>query len=136
EDSKQKCSCDACKDKYVRLSNLKAPSLTQRVNKTAVAVIIGWILFGYLTYKVSTVEVDIEVWDPYEILGISEGASSDQIKKVYKKLSLQWHPDKAPEDQKAEHEIKFIDITKAYKVLTDDDIRKNYEEWGHPDGKQ
>ncbi|CAG8489397.1 13194_t:CDS:10, partial [Ambispora gerdemannii] len=137
EDNKLQCSCDACKNKKARLAKLKAPSsLAQRINKTAVAVVIGWILFGYLVYKVSTVEIEIEVWDPYEILGVSEGTPLEQIKKVFKKLSLQWHPDKAPEGQKMEHETKFIDITKAYKVLTDEDIRKNYEEWGHPDGKQ
>ncbi|KAM3584756.1 secretory subunit, variant 2 [Umbelopsis sp. WA50703] len=58
------------------------------------------------------------------------------IKKTYRKLSLVYHPDKAPKDQAEEYEAKFVEITKAYKVLTDDEIRKNYEEYGHPDGKQ
>ncbi|KAG9307026.1 hypothetical protein G9A89_003077 [Geosiphon pyriformis] len=136
EGRKSNCYCEACNRKETRIASLKAPSSTSRINKTAVGVALGWILFAYLTYRVSTVQIDVEIWDPYQILGISEGTTIEDIKKVYKKLSLLWHPDKAPEDQKTEHEVKFIDITKAYKVLTDDDIRKNYEEWGHPDGKQ
>ena len=59
-----------------------------------------------------------------------------QIKKHYKLLSLKYHPDKVADEDKEEAQERFVDITKAYKVLTDEDVRKNYEEWGHPDGKQ
>lgn len=37
-----------------------------------VGVVIGWIVFAYLTYRVATVKIEVEVWDPYEVLGISE----------------------------------------------------------------
>ncbi|CAG8601661.1 18742_t:CDS:10 [Dentiscutata erythropus] len=103
---------------------------------TAVGVIIGWIFFFYLAYKIATIKVVVELWDPYEVMGIREGTSLEAIKKTFKELSRKWHPDKAPLDQKIEYEAKFIDISKAYKVLTDEDIRRNFEEWGHPDGKQ
>ncbi len=46
------------------------------------------------------------------------------------------HPDKVEPEQKEEAEGKYVEITKAYKALTDDDARKNWEEFGHPDGKQ
>ncbi|GBB85041.1 hypothetical protein RclHR1_11610001 [Rhizophagus clarus] len=132
---KLSCNCEACLRKENYLKNRKL-SPTDRISKKAIFVAVGWIFFAYLVYQVTTVKIEIDVWDPYEVLGISEGTPLPQIKKHFKELSRKWHPDKAPEDKKAEYELKFIDFTKAYKVLTDDDIRKNYEEWGHPDGKQ
>ncbi|KAF0493523.1 Sec63-domain-containing protein [Gigaspora margarita] len=134
--SKPQCSCNACKNRETWLKSRKKTSSTDRINKTAIGVIIGWICFFYLAYKIATIKVVIELWDPYEVMGISEGTALDIIKKRFKELSRIWHPDKAPHDKKMEYEEKFIDISKAYKVLTDDDIRRNFEEWGHPDGKQ
>ncbi|RUS16942.1 DnaJ domain-containing protein, partial [Jimgerdemannia flammicorona] len=64
------------------------------------------------------------------------GTPLDVIKKTFKIRSLIYHPDKAPDDKRAEYMTIFVDISKAYKVLTDEDTRKNYEEYGHPDGKQ
>ncbi|CAI2175526.1 11208_t:CDS:10, partial [Funneliformis geosporum] len=132
---KSTCNCEACLRKENFLKNRKT-SLSDRINKKAIFAAVGWVFFAYLIYQITTVKFEIDVWDPYEVLGISEGSTLPQIKKHFKELSRKWHPDKAPADQKAEYESKFIDFTKAYKVLTDDDIRKNYEEWGHPDGKQ
>ncbi|PKY19921.1 Sec63-domain-containing protein [Rhizophagus irregularis] len=133
---KPSCNCEACLRKENYLKNRKLSSTDRISKKLAIFVAVGWICFAYLVYKVTTVKIEIDVWDPYEVLGISEGTPLPQIKKHFKELSRKWHPDKAPEDKKAEYESKFIDFTKAYKVLTDEDIRKNYEEWGHPDGKQ
>ncbi|TPX30790.1 hypothetical protein SmJEL517_g05707 [Synchytrium microbalum] len=67
---------------------------------------------------------------------LDPGASVSEIRKQYRKLSLLWHPDKVEEAEKNTSEAHFIDISKAYKVLTDEDARKNWEEFGHPDGKQ
>lgn len=67
------------------------------------------------------------------------GATEKEIKKHYKKLSVKFHPDKlqvSANQTKEEIESYFVDITKAYKSLTDETIRKNFELYGHPDGRQ
>lgn len=66
--------------------------------------------------------------DYYEILGISKNASKTEIKKVYRKLALKYHPDKNP-DKDAEE--KFKEISEAYAVLYDDEKRKLYDMYGH-----
>ena len=63
-------------------------------------------------------------------------ADEKQVKKAFKKLSLVFHPDKVPSDEKEAAEKKFVEISKAYKVLTDEEARKLFDEFGHPDGKQ
>jgi translocation protein SEC63 len=67
--------------------------------------------------------------------------SEDAIKKHYRKLSLKFHPDKIRPDPAKNETIEsmneyFVDLTKAYKALTDEEIRNNYAQYGHPDGKQ
>nr|ABK92962.1 unknown [Populus trichocarpa] len=64
--------------------------------------------------------------DWYKILGISKTASVSEIKRAYKKLALQWHPDKNV-DNREEAEAKFRDIAAAYEVLGDDDKRARYD---------
>ena len=49
---------------------------------------------------------------------------------------MQFHPDKVADEEKPAAEKQFIEITKAYKALTDEVTKRNYEEWGHPDGRQ
>jgi molecular chaperone DnaJ len=66
--------------------------------------------------------------DYYEILGIDHSASKEEIKKVYRKLALQYHPDKN-KDKGAEE--KFKEISEAYAVLYDDEKRKMYDQYGH-----
>lgn len=65
----------------------------------------------------------------YEILGIDDDCSFDDIKSAYRKLAIKWHPDKNKND-KATAEIKFKEISKAYQVLSDSDLRKNYDKHG------
>jgi molecular chaperone DnaJ len=67
--------------------------------------------------------------DYYETLGVSKGASKDELKKAYRKLALQYHPDKNPGDKKAEHQFK--EINEAYGVLSDDQKRAAYDQFGH-----
>jgi len=69
--------------------------------------------------------------DYYEILGVSKSDSKDAIKKVYKKLALKYHPDRAPEEKKKEYEEKFKEISEAYAILSDEDKRKRYDSLGH-----
>jgi molecular chaperone DnaJ len=66
--------------------------------------------------------------DYYEILGINKNADKREIKKVYRKLALKYHPDK---NKEAGAEEKFKEISEAYAVLYDDDKRKMYDQYGH-----
>lgn len=68
--------------------------------------------------------------DYYEVLGIDRGASGDEVKKAYRKLARQYHPDVTKEDKELAEE-KFKDISEAYEVLVDDDKRKMYDAYGH-----
>ncbi len=67
--------------------------------------------------------------DYYEILGVSKDTSKEDIKKAYRKIAMQFHPDKNPDNKEAEN--KFKEATEAYEVLSDDDKRKRYDQFGH-----
>ena len=67
--------------------------------------------------------------DYYEVLGIGREASPEEIKKAYRKLAVQYHPDKNPGDKGAEE--KFKEATEAYEVLRDKDKRTQYDQFGH-----
>src|SRR3954471_18754954 len=63
--------------------------------------------------------------DPYSVLGVERKATADEIKKAYRKLARQYHPDKNPGDAKAE--ARFKQISQAHDVLGDPDKRKEYD---------
>ena len=67
--------------------------------------------------------------DYYQTLGVSKSASKDELKAAYRKLAMQYHPDKNPGN--AESEQKFKTISEAYEVLKDDQKRAAYEQYGH-----
>jgi molecular chaperone DnaJ len=71
---------------------------------------------------------------PYDVLGVSKSASADEIKKAYRKLARQYHPDRNPGDASAEE--RFKEIQGAYDVLSDPDKRKQYDAFGSANGRQ
>ncbi len=70
--------------------------------------------------------------DFYLLLGVSRSATEDEIKKAYRKLAIQFHPDRNPDDKKAEE--KFKEITEAYETLGDAKKREMYDKFGHTQG--
>ncbi len=67
--------------------------------------------------------------DYYEVLGLSKGASDDEIKKAYRKLAKKYHPDLNPGDEEAEKNFK--EVNEAYSVLSDSDKKSKYDAYGH-----
>ena len=67
--------------------------------------------------------------DYYEVLGINRNATKEEIKKAYRKLAMQYHPDRNPGDKSAEDNFK--EAAEAYEILSHDDKRNNYDRFGH-----
>ena len=67
--------------------------------------------------------------DCYELLGVARDASADDIKKAFRKLAMQCHPDRNPNDKEAEH--RFKELNEAYDILKDEQRRAAYDRFGH-----
>lgn len=96
-------------------------------------LVLMWVLALYLVQLLGN-ESEIMSFDPYRILNIERGSEDGDIKKAYRRMSLQYHPDKNPGNKLAEE--MFMKVAKAYEALTDETAKKNWEEFGNPDGKQ
>lgn len=105
-------------------------------NKWFVGKLIVLAYLWYLCYSCFDVVKDIEplkTFVPHEILGVAADATPGAVKKAYRKLSREKHPDKNPDNPEAVNE--FIQITKAYTIMTDEKARDNFLKYGNPDGK-
>src|SRR5215208_4631865 len=67
--------------------------------------------------------------DYYEVLGLNKDAPEEEIKKAYRKLAMKWHPDRNPDNPKAEETFK--EAKEAYEVLSDPNKRAAYDQFGH-----
>ena len=75
--------------------------------------------------------------DYYETLGVDRNASDDDLKRAYRKLARQYHPDLQPDDQhKKASEDKFKEVSEAYEILSDQEKRKRYDMFGHAGAQQ
>lgn len=88
----------------------------------------------FLVYYIKNMSGEIQVFEPFSILGLEPGASDSEIKKAYRRLSIQYHPDKNPDPEAHNYFVEYI--SKAYQALTDPISKENFEKYGHPDGKQ
>ncbi|KAK0753050.1 Sec63 Brl domain-containing protein [Schizothecium vesticola] len=108
----------------------------------ALAAVAGWATMGYMLFLIQTTDVPVQkLWNPYDILNIPESATEKQIKSTFRKLSLKFHPDKAKPDVAKNETLEdlnnhYVEISKAYQALTDEDVRANFLQYGNPDGKQ
>jgi translocation protein SEC63 len=115
---------------------------SQRRVKRALVAVLGWAIMGAMIYLIMvTQRTVLKIWNPYDILGISDSATEKQIKSHYKRLSVKFHPDKVRPDAAKNETVEsmndyYVELTKAYQALTDEEIRNNYIQYGHPDGKQ
>ncbi|KAI0759710.1 DnaJ-domain-containing protein [Trametes elegans] len=134
------CQCQQCSAQRERIRKRERGTvLSPKLRRRTLIILGGWSLVAFLVYKVMNADTQNIVYDPFEILGISTSATTKEVKSHYKKLTRIFHPDKvklAVNETMDMVEAKFVEITKAYKALTDETIRKNWELYGHPDGRQ
>ncbi|CAA3010690.1 dnaJ ERDJ2A-like [Olea europaea subsp. europaea] len=127
------CECSDCSrsGKYRKSVFKWITSVSTCGNLTLVLL---WVIMAILVYYIKHMNSEIQVFEPFNILGLEPGASDSEIKKAYRRLSIQYHPDKNPDP--AAHKYFVESISKAYQALTDPISRENYEKYGHPDGRQ
>lgn len=127
------CQCSVCfrsgkyrKSIFQRISNFSTYS-----NLTLVLL---WVVMAILVYYIKHISTEVQVFEPFSILGLEPGVTEAEIKKAYRRLSIQYHPDKNPDPEANKYFVDFI--SKAYQALTDPVSRENFEKYGHPDGRQ
>jgi len=96
-------------------------------------LVLAWVVF-LLLVRALTFDAELASFDPFKILGVSADAEDKDVRKAYRRLSLEYHPDKNQGNKNAQE--MFMKVAKAYEALTDEEAKKNWLEYGNPDGKQ
>lgn len=131
--SLKNCQCKTCVERMRKRT--AANSMTWLTGWFVIRVLI-LIIMWYAAYVCFDAVKDLEPlkqFIPHELLGVELDATPSQVKKAYRKLSREKHPDKNPDNPEAVNE--FIQITKAYTIMTDEKARDNFVKYGNPDGK-
>lgn len=126
------CPCSLCSKRSVAAAAAAAPAASRRRFANIAFVAVGFLLVAASLRVVARAVDDEPPFDPFAILGVSESATTREVKKAYRKKAALMHPDKNPGDDKAAE--RFIKLTKAHAALTDDDAKENYRKYGNPDG--
>ncbi|VVB12231.1 unnamed protein product [Arabis nemorensis] len=127
------CQCLECdrSGKYKK-------SILQRISNftscSNITIVFLWFVMIFLIYYTKNISRESQLFEPFSILGLEPGASDSAIKKAYRRLSIQYHPDKNPDPEANKYFVESI--AKAYQALTDPVSRENFEKYGHPDGRQ
>lgn len=125
--NEHECQCDGC-DKKRRQKAANKPWRRTKKIITIVVLVIAWAIFAFIAKKTAEIEQTHKDYDPYQILGLDQGADEKAIKKAWRDLSKVHHPDRGGDAQ-------FFDrIAKAHQALTDKEARENWEKYGNPDG--
>ncbi|KAK2976557.1 hypothetical protein RJ640_001728, partial [Escallonia rubra] len=127
------CQCSACfrSGKYRKSVVKRISNFSTYSNLTLVLL---WIIMAVLVHYIKNISHEVKVFEPFSILGLNHGASDSEIKKAFRRLSIQYHPDKNPDPEAHNYFVEYI--SKAYQALVDPVSRENFEKYGHPDGRQ
>ncbi|PPQ95847.1 hypothetical protein CVT26_015977 [Gymnopilus dilepis] len=134
------CQCTPCIERRKLIRKQEGGSIfSLNLSRRTYFLIGGWSLFAFVCYRVSQLKVENKIYNPFEILGINTNTEDKEIKSHFKKLSKLYHPDKVKVTANLTIEAiqdRFVQITKAYKALTDERIKENWIKYNHPDGPQ
>lgn len=128
KDVKRKpCYCPPCMAKLDFITKKEPRKKTLKFVIRTVLIIL-WSLLIAGVIKVSQFEKEYNEYNPYDILKLEPGASKAEIRRQYRTLSLELHPDRGGDPK------EFMKVAKAYQALTDEEAKENWDKYGNPDG--
>jgi translocation protein SEC63 len=86
-------------------------------------LLLVWAYLGYISSIAATQTIEEILWSPYDILGVTESSTKAQIKSAFRKMAVKYHPDKVAKELQEESAKKYVEMTKAYKTLTNEDAK-------------
>ncbi|XP_065648722.1 translocation protein SEC63 homolog isoform X2 [Hydra vulgaris] len=127
DDKRKPCYCPPCTAKHGSLTK-KEPGkkITKLIVRAVLVLLWGLLIAGIV--KVSQFEKEFNEYNPYDVLKLEPGATAKEIKKQYRVLSLELHPDRGGDEK------EFMKVAKAYQALTDEESKENWDKYGNPDG--